>query len=179
MKLIILDRDGVINEDSDEYVKSPDEFKFIPGSLEAIARLNNAGFRVAIATNQSGLARGYFGLDALNQMHAKLYRALDSVGGSIELIAFCPHGPDDACTCRKPEPGLYLQIAERMGCTLTDVPIIGDSARDLEAARTVGARPVLVRTGKGERTLAKGLGLEGVPVYRDLAEAVSALVREQ
>lgn len=178
MKLVILDRDGVINEDSDAYVKSADEFIFIPGSLEAIARLNHAGWRVAVATNQSGLARGYFDLDALNQMHGKLKRALAAVGGQVELIAFCPHGPKHACRCRKPNPGLLLEIADRLGTDLSGVPAIGDSLRDIQAAHAVDARPILVRTGKGERTLAGGEGLEGVPVYDDLAAAVDALLWE-
>lgn len=178
MKLIILDRDGVINEDSDEYVKSPEEFIFIPGSLEAIARLVNAGYRVTVATNQSGLARGLFDLDTLNQMHGKLQRALATLGAQIDLIAYCPHGPNDDCRCRKPQAGLYREIAERLGVKLEGVPVVGDSLRDLEAARTVGARPMLVRTGKGERTLANGEGLAQVPVYADLAEAVDALLAE-
>jgi D-glycero-D-manno-heptose 1,7-bisphosphate phosphatase len=176
MKLVILDRDGVINEDSDEYIKSVDEFRFIPGSLEAIARLNQAGYRVAVATNQSGLARGYFDLDTLNSMHGKLRRALAAVGGHIEMIAFCPHGPDDGCSCRKPLPGLLQEIGARLGQDLTGVPAVGDSLRDLEAAQAVGATPILVRTGKGERTLTKVQSLEGVPVYSDLSEAVDALL---
>ncbi len=176
MKLVILDRDGVINEDSDDYVKSAEEFRFIPGSLEAIARLNQAGYRVAVATNQSGLARGYFDLDTLNTMHGKLRQALAALGGHIEVIAFCPHGPDDGCDCRKPEPGLLREIGERLGINLAGVPVIGDSLRDVEAARAVGASPILVRTGKGERTLTNKKGLEGVPVYADLGEAVDALL---
>ncbi|HEY0722325.1 MAG TPA: D-glycero-beta-D-manno-heptose 1,7-bisphosphate 7-phosphatase [Gammaproteobacteria bacterium] len=178
MKLVILDRDGVINHDSDEYIRSVDEFVFIPGSIEAIARLSQAGYRVAVATNQSGISRGYFDLDTLNQMHTKLLRALTAVGGQIEMIAFCPHGPDDNCNCRKPKSGMLLDIGQRMNIPLTNVPIIGDSLRDLESARSVGARPILVRTGKGERTITKGDGLEGVAVYENLAAAVDALLRE-
>jgi D-glycero-D-manno-heptose 1,7-bisphosphate phosphatase len=176
MKLVILDRDGVINEDSDDYIKSAEEFHFIPGSLEAIARLNQAGYRVAVATNQSGLARGYFDLDTLNTMHGKLRQALAALGGHIELIAFCPHGPDDGCDCRKPLPGLLREIGERLRINLAGVPVIGDTLRDVEAARAVGASPMLVRTGKGERTLTNNKGLEGVPVYADLGEAVDALL---
>lgn len=175
-KLVILDRDGVINEDSDDYIKTVDEFVFIPGSLEAIARLTNAGVHVAVATNQSGLARGYFDLDTLNQMHAKLQRALAGMGGQIDLIAFCPHGPDEGCECRKPLPGLYREIGERLDTDLANVPVIGDSLRDLEAARAVGARPILVQTGKGQHTVAAGKGLEGVAVYEDLAAAVDGLL---
>ncbi len=179
MKLIILDRDGVINQDSDEYVKSVDEFIPLPGSLEAIARLSQAGYRVAVATNQSGIARGLYDVATLNAMHDKLRRLLAAVGGEIEMITFCPHGPNDGCDCRKPAPGMYHEIAKRMDCSLKEVPVIGDSLRDLQAAQTVGANPILVRTGKGERTLAKGEGLEGIPVYDDLAAAVTALLGEE
>ncbi len=176
MKLIILDRDGVINYDSDNFVKSVDEFIPLPGSIEAIARLCQAGFRVAIATNQSGIARSYYDLDTLNAMHDKLRSELANHGGSIDMIAFCPHGPDDNCDCRKPLPGMYMSIAKRFDTSLKGVPVIGDSLRDLQAAQTVGASPMLVKTGKGERTLAQGEGLDGIPVYDDLSHAVSALL---
>jgi len=179
LKLVILDRDGVINEDSDEYVKSTDEFRFIPGSLEAIARLNQAGYRVAVATNQSGIARGYFELDTLNEMHAKLRRNLAAMGGHVDAIVFCPHGPDDSCGCRKPLPGMLEEIGRRFSVDLRNVPVIGDSKRDLDAATAVGARPILVRTGKGERTLEKSGDLEGIPVFEDLAAAVDALLKEE
>jgi len=178
MKLIILDRDGVINHDSDAYIKSVDEFIPLPGSLEAIARLNQAGYRVAIATNQSGIARGFYDIATLNAMHDKLRRLLDQHGGHVELIAFCPHGPDDRCDCRKPKPGMYLEIARCLETSLQGVPVVGDSLRDLQAAQAVGARPILVRTGKGERTLEKGEGIDGIPVYDDLAAAVDALLKE-
>ncbi len=176
MKLIILDRDGVINQDSDNFIKTVDEFIPLPGSVEAIARLNQAGYRVAIATNQSGIARGYYDIDTLNAMHNKLRSELASHGGSIDMIAFCPHGPNDNCNCRKPKPGMYNAIAQRFDISLQDVPVIGDSLRDLQAAQEVGACPILVKTGKGERTIAKGEGLEGIPVYDDLSAAVSALL---
>jgi D-glycero-D-manno-heptose 1,7-bisphosphate phosphatase len=179
MKLIILDRDGVINQDSDNYIKTVDEFIPLPGSLEAIARLNQAGYRVAVATNQSGIARGFYDLTTLNAMHEKLRRLLASLGGNIDMIAYCPHGPDDGCDCRKPKPGMYQDIARRMEISLKDVPVIGDSLRDLQAAQAVNARPILVRTGKGEQTIAKGEGLEGIPIYDDLAGAVNALLEEQ
>lgn len=179
MKLIILDRDGVINQDSDNYIKSVDEFIPLPGSLEAIARLNQAGYRVAVATNQSGVARGYYDLNTLNAMHEKLRRLLAGLGGNIDIIAYCPHAPDDGCDCRKPKPGMYIDIAKRMEHPLKGVPVIGDSLRDLQAAQAVDARPILVRTGKGERTLDKGEGLDGVPVYDDLAAAVNALLEEE
>jgi len=177
MKLIILDRDGVINEDSDAYIKSPEEFVPLPGSLEAIARLNQAGYRVAVATNQSGVARGLFDLDTLGRIHAKLGQGLAAVGGHIDAIAFCPHGPDDGCDCRKPKPGLLNELADRLGISLEGVPVVGDSLRDLRAAQEVGAEPILVRTGKGERTVAAGEGLDEIPVYADLAAVVEALLR--
>lgn len=178
MKLIILDRDGVINQDSDNYIKSVDEFIPLPGSIEAIARLNQAGYRVTVATNQSGIARGYYDIATLNAMHEKLRRLLSSHGAVIDMIAFCPHGPDDNCNCRKPKAGMYRDIAKRFEISLQGVPVIGDSLRDLTAANEVGARPILVRTGKGERTLEKGEGLEGVEIYDNLAAAVSALLEE-
>ena len=179
MQLIILDRDGVINEDSDNYIKSPDEFKPIPGSLEAISRLNHAGYLVMIATNQSGIARGYFDMDTLNQIHDKLKHMLNGLGGHIDGIFFCPHGPDDQCRCRKPQPGLFEEIALRLDTSLDGVPVVGDSLRDLQAAQQVGAAPVLVRTGKGERTLAKGEGLDAVPVFDNLASYVDHLLEGQ
>jgi D-glycero-D-manno-heptose 1,7-bisphosphate phosphatase len=176
LKLIILDRDGVINQDSDEYIKSPEEFIPIPGSLEAIARLTQAGWRVVVATNQSGVARGYYDLATLQRIHDKLHRLLAGLGGQIEAIFYCPHGPDDNCDCRKPKPGLFRDIESRLQVSLQGTPAVGDSLRDLEAAVAVGAEPILVRTGKGERTLAKGKGLEGVPVFPDLAAAVDSLL---
>lgn len=177
MKLIILDRDGVINEDSDDYIKTPEEFHPIPGSLEAITRLNQAGYRVVVATNQSGVARGYFTLDTLNRIHAKLQRALAAVGGHLDAIVYCAHGPDEGCTCRKPQPGMLVEIAARLGTTLSGVPAVGDSLRDIEAARAAGATPILVRTGKGEGTLKDEVpALSDVPVYADLATVVDHLL---
>jgi D-glycero-D-manno-heptose 1,7-bisphosphate phosphatase len=177
MRLIILDRDGVINEDSDDYIKSPEEYIPIQGSLEAIARLKQAGYTVVVASNQSGIGRGYFDLDTLNAMHDKLKRLLAEVQGSVDGIFFCPHIPEDHCDCRKPEPGLYHQISQKFHVDLIGVPVIGDSLRDIESARAVGAKPILVRTGKGARTLAAGKGLENVPVYDDLASAVDAILK--
>ncbi len=178
MKLIILDRDGVINYDSDDYIRSADEFVPLPGSLAAIARLKQAGWTVAVATNQSGIARGYYDEATLTAMHDKLARLLAEKGAAIDYLVWCPHGPDDACACRKPQPGMYQAIARHFKTDLKDIPVIGDSLRDLEAARAVGARPILVRTGKGERTLAAGHDLAGIPVYADLAEAVDTLLKE-
>lgn len=176
MQLVILDRDGVINEDSDNYIKSVDEFVPLPGSLAAIARLNRAGYTVAVATNQSGVSRGLFDLATLGAMHDKLTRLLAEEGGRVDRVFYCPHSPDDACDCRKPLPGLMHQIAEHYAVPLTGVPVIGDSLRDLDAARAVGARPLLVKTGKGLRTLAAAEGLDDVPVYADLAAVVDDLV---
>ncbi|MCR5885268.1 D-glycero-beta-D-manno-heptose 1,7-bisphosphate 7-phosphatase [Rhizobacter sp. J219] len=149
MNLIILDRDGTINEDRDDFVKSAEEWVPLPGALEAIARLNQAGWQTVIATNQSGLGRGLFDMAALNAMHTKMNAALARVGGRIGAVFFCPHAPEDQCSCRKPLPGLYEQIGERYGVDLRKVPVVGDSARDLEAAVAAGCPPHLVRTGKG------------------------------
>ncbi len=179
MKLIILDRDGVINQDSDDYIKSADEWRPIAGSIEAIARLSMNDYRVVVVTNQSGIARGYFDLDALNQMHDKMHKLVNDAGGSIEAVLYCPHGPDDACACRKPKPGMLMDISQRLRTGLKDVPVVGDSLRDLQAADVVEARPLLVRTGKGERTIAK-LGDNLIyPVYSDLAAVVDMLLLEQ
>ncbi|AAZ98299.1 histidinol-phosphate phosphatase [Thiobacillus denitrificans ATCC 25259] len=177
MKLIILDRDGVINFDSDHFIKSPDEWKPIPGSLEAIGRLTREGWRVVVATNQSGLARGLFEMATLNAIHAKMHRAVAQAGGRIEAVFYCPHAADMNCGCRKPKPGLFTEIAARYSRDLNDVPAVGDSLRDLLAAATVGARPLLVRTGKGERTLAAGGMPDNTPVYSDLSEAVDHLLK--
>jgi len=176
MPLIILDRDGVINEDSDEFIKSPDEWKPLPGSLEAIASLKNAGWQIVIATNQSGIARKLFDLDTLHAIHDKMHRMVREYGGEIDAVFYCPHGPKDGCNCRKPLTGLFEQIAKRLNVSLTNVPAIGDSLRDLDAARTAGAQPVLVRTGKGTKTLYSAQGIEDVPVYCDLKQAVNALL---
>ncbi len=177
MKLIILDRDGVINVDSDQFIKSPDEWKPIPGSLEAIARLTREGWRVVVATNQSGLARGLFEMATLNAIHSKMHKAVALAGGRIEAVFYCPHAADMNCDCRKPRSGLLDEIAARYGSDLRDVPVIGDSLRDLQAAVCVGASPWLVRTGKGERTLAAGGLPENTPVFADLGEAIDSLLR--
>jgi len=178
MRLVILDRDGVINEDSDDFIKSPEEFLPLPGSLDAIARLKRAGYTVAVATNQSGLARGLFDEQTLEAMHRKLQDLLAPHGVRLDGIFYCPHGPDQGCDCRKPRPGLLKQICAHFDTPLSGVPVIGDSLRDLQAARAVDARPILVRSGKGRRTLARGEGLLGVPVFDDLATAVDALLQD-
>ncbi|HEC14984.1 MAG TPA: D-glycero-beta-D-manno-heptose 1,7-bisphosphate 7-phosphatase [Sedimenticola sp.] len=178
MKLAILDRDGVINEDSDDFIKSPDEWIPIPGSLEAIARLNHAGYRVVVASNQSGLARGLFDIDGLNAIHQKMFDELAKLGGHIDSVFFCPHGPEDHCDCRKPRPGLLKAIADRLELDLAGIPAIGDSLRDLQAAAGAGAEPMLVLTGKGSKTLSKLEDFGDVPVYPNLAAAVDALLPE-
>ena len=148
MKLVILDRDGTLNEDSADYIKSPDEWVPLPGALEAVARLNHAGWHVAIASNQSGLGRGLFDEATLNAIHAKMHQMLALVGGRVDAVFYCPHTPDDACHCRKPEPGLFEQIGERYGIDLHHVPSVGDSARDMVAGLAAGCEAHLVLTGK-------------------------------
>ncbi len=172
---IILDRDGVINEDSDAFIKSPDEWIPIPGSLEAIGLLTQSGFRIVVLTNQSGIARGYFDAAMLECIHERMLAAVAAQGGRIEAILHCPHGPEDFCGCRKPAIGLFQAFAERFGVSLTGIPAIGDSYRDLEAARKAGAAPILVETGKGEYTLARHPELD-VPVYSNLYEAARHLI---
>lgn len=178
MPLVILDRDGVINEDSDAYIKSIDEWIPIPGSLRAIARLNKAGYTVVVVTNQSGIARGLFTIDTLTNIHQRMTDSLAAEGGVIDAIFFCPHGPADHCECRKPKAGLMHDVAKRYAISLQGVPAVGDSLRDIQAAVAVGARPILVRTGKGQRTIAAGKGLEGIEIYSDLATCVDALINQ-
>jgi D-glycero-D-manno-heptose 1,7-bisphosphate phosphatase len=177
-KLIIIDRDGVINYDQDTFIKSPDEWIPIPGSIEAISALKTAGWLIAVATNQSGLARGLFDLAMLQTIHDKMNRALMQNDATIDLLVWCPHGPHEDCNCRKPKPGLYKQIAAHFQCSLIDVPVIGDSKRDLDAAAAVGAKPILVATGKGNATLASGNLPTGTTVYADLEAAVHALIMD-
>ncbi len=175
MKLIILDRDGVINVDSAQFIKSPDEWKPIPGSLEAIAKLNQWGWRVVVASNQSGVGRGLFGMDTLNAINGKMVKSLAQVGGRLDAIFFCPHAADSTCDCRKPKPGLFKQIAERFNVDLTGVPAVGDSLRDLQAAMAVGCQPYLVLTGKGEKTRQEPELPEQTRIYPDLAAVVAEL----
>lgn len=175
MKLIILDRDGVINEDSDAFIKSLDEWIPLPGSIDAIARLSKAGWTVAIATNQSGLGRGYFSEATLQAMHQQLMTLVEQQGGKVDLIRYCPHTPDADCDCRKPRPGLFLQIAEHFGLSLQQVPTVGDSLRDLQAGVAVGCRPFLVRTGKGAQTQHKALPA-GTLIFDNLAAVVDHLL---
>jgi D-glycero-D-manno-heptose 1,7-bisphosphate phosphatase len=177
MKLIVLDRDGVINQDSDAYIKTPDEWIPLPGSLEAIARLNHAGYRVVVASNQSGLARGLFSIDHLNAMHRKMQHSLALLGAHVDAVFFCPHTPEDSCSCRKPRSGLLEDIGRRLRVDLRSVPMVGDSMKDIKAAQLVGASPVLVLTGNGQRTLDANAGqLDGIPIFSDLASAADALL---
>ena len=177
--LIILDRDGVINRDSDAFIKTTDEWQPLPGSIDAIAAMTAAGFTLAVASNQSGLARGLFDQDTLDAMHHKMHALVDAAGGRISKIVICPHGPDEGCDCRKPNPGLLEQLAQHFHAELDGAPVIGDALRDLQAAAAVGARPILVRTGKGART-AESLPAEfaDVEIYDDLAAAGSTLIAE-
>ncbi len=183
MSLIILDRDGVINEDSDAYIKSLEEWVPVPGSIEALAQLSAAGHTLAVATNQSGLSRGYFDLDTLEAIHGRLRELVAGQGGHIAGIFYCSHLPDEGCDCRKPATGLLRSIERELGETLVGAPFIGDSLKDLQAARAAGCTPILVRTGKGQRT-EQELSSTGVPLERptdvaifdDLASATNALL---
>jgi D-glycero-D-manno-heptose 1,7-bisphosphate phosphatase len=176
MKLIILDRDGVINHDSADYIKSAAEWLPLPGSLEAIARLNQRGYRVVVATNQSGVGRGLFTMQALNAMHDKMHALLSPLGGRIDAVFLCPHAPEDHCQCRKPLPGMMHDIGRRFNVRLEDTLCVGDSLRDLQAIAAVGGKPLLVRTGKGEATLAKGGLPAGTQVFADLAAVADHLL---
>jgi len=180
MKVIVLDRDGVINHDSGTCIKTAEEWTPIDGSLEAIARLNHGGYTVVVATNQSGLARGYFDIEALSAMHKKMDTLLTKVGGRIDAIFYCPHESSDACDCRKPKPGMLLEIGQRFNVSLDEVILIGDSVSDLKAASNAHAKAILVRTGKGKKAekilAAECKEKDLVPVYDDLAEAVAAIL---
>lgn len=177
MKLIILDRDGVINYDSDHFIKSPDEWIPIPGSLEAIARMNQAGYRVVVSTNQSGIARGFFDMNTLNAIHQKMHTKAQAVGAHIDAVFFCPHAAVDNCDCRKPKPGMLHAISKRFNASLKGVPAVGDSLRDLQAGFVVGCEPYLVLTGKGEKTREKGGLPPGTMTYPNLAGVADALLR--
>jgi D-glycero-D-manno-heptose 1,7-bisphosphate phosphatase len=175
IKLVILDRDGTINEDSDDFIKSADEWKPLPGALEAIARLNHAGWHTVVVSNQSGLGRGLYEVSDLNAIHAKMYQMLAAVGGRIDAVFYCPHTPADACACRKPATGLFEQIEDRYGLDLKNVPAVGDSARDAVAAAAVGCEAHLVLTGKG--AVYKGRNLpEAFPAQTLVHQNLSAFV---
>ena len=182
MSLVILDRDGVINHDSDDYIKSPDEWQPLPGSLEAIARLCRADYTVVVATNQAGVGRGLFSQEMLIRIHRKMASSIRDKGGRLDSVFFCPHSPAEQCGCRKPKPGMLLEISDRLGIGLSGVPVVGDSLRDLAAAEAAGAIPVLVKTGRGRLTqekLSKGElshTLGQTPVYADLAAFTDAVL---
>lgn len=178
MRWVILDRDGVINEDTGAYIKSPEEWVPIHGSLEAIAQLNRQGFRIAVLTNQAGVARGWLDVATLERIHDKMRRQVAAVGGHIEAVFFCPHGPEDGCACRKPRTGLYEQFARQFDVDLNGVPAVGDSLRDMQAAQSVGAEPILVETGKGQRTLRRNPDLD-VQTFVNLHEAAQYILFTQ
>lgn len=178
MSFIILDRDGVINIESSEYIKSPDEWIPIPGSLEAIAQLNRAGYRVVVATNQSGVARGYYDIETLDKIHEKMLHQLAQVGGHIEEVFFCPHHPDELCGCRKPRTGLIEQIHAKYSIQLHDTFFIGDSHVDMQAAQTMGCKPLLVLTGRGKSTLATYPEYASIPSFENLAAAVDYVLSQ-
>ncbi len=180
-RIVVVGRDGVINRDSEDCIRSPAEWQPLPGSLEAIARLCHADYRVVVMTNQPGIAGGRLTLNALNRIHQKMLGQLHALGGEIDAIFFCPHGPGDGCQCRKPLPGLFLDLQQRLKCNLNGVDAVGDSLQDLQAARAAQANPVLVRTGKGlatEAALASGADADefgGVAIHDDLAGYVESL----
>jgi D-glycero-D-manno-heptose 1,7-bisphosphate phosphatase len=174
--LVILDRDGVINFDSDQYIKNPDEWQAIPGSLEAIARLNRAGIKVGVATNQSGIARGYFDLNVLNDMHQKMQDQLAEVGGHIDQIEYCPDHPDDPGYDRKPNPGMAMRLLDWFNAIPPETYFVGDSMSDLQCAVNAACNPILVKTGKGQKTLEKGGLAEKVPCFDNLSAFVDSLL---
>ncbi len=184
MKLVILDRDGVINKDSSSFIKTPDEWLPIKGSLEAIARLSQAGYEVVIITNQSGIGRGLFSADMLAQIHVRMIDYVQQHGGKIQSVLFCPHHPDDGCDCRKPLAGLYHELAGRLNINFSGVFSVGDSIRDLLAAKSAGAQPVLVKTGNGKKSLKRiandpQVDLDGTLVFDNLASFTDALLKQE
>lgn len=180
MNIILLDRDGVINEDSPHYIKSPEEWHPIPSSLEAIARLNKAGYKVVVITNQSGIARGYYDNATLDNIHEKMQQTLESYGGHIDAIFICPHHPDDGCECRKPKPTLLLQALMQYGATSENTVYVGDKWSDIEAAQAAGCTPVLVQTGQGDVTLKNHAApCQSIPIYDNLAHYVKDLLSHE
>ncbi|MEE7625844.1 D-glycero-beta-D-manno-heptose 1,7-bisphosphate 7-phosphatase [Methylobacter sp. Wu8] len=177
-RYVLLDRDGAINRDSDDFIKSPEEWLPIEGSLEAIALFNEHNYKVVVVTNQSGVARGLFDVSTLEKIHAKMRRMTEQKGGKIDAIYFCPHGPDDGCNCRKPKPGLLEQFAADHHASLTGMVVIGDSLRDLQSAQAVGASPILVKTGKGRKTLNENPNLN-IPVFENLYDATKFITTRQ
>lgn len=176
MKLVILDRDGVINHDSEQFIKSPDEWRPLPGALESIALLNQWGWRVVVASNQSGIGRGLFGMDTLNAINDKMLKSLAQVGGRLDAFFFCPHSADSTCDCRKPNPGMFIQIGQRFNVDLARVPSVGDSLRDMQATVAAGAQPLLVLTGKGLITRDHPDLPPETRIFPDLAAVVADLI---
>lgn len=179
MKLLVLDRDGVINEDSPDYIKSPEEWQPITGSLEAIAELSRAGWTIVVASNQSAVGRGMITFEMLNRIHAKMHRAVANAGGHISAVFFCPHAPQDECDCRKPKPGLLREIARRYRMNTMQLIMVGDSKRDLEAVAVVDGLPILVRTGKGRETEAKGGLPANTLIFNNLAAVAAFLLARE
>lgn len=177
MKLIVLDDKGVINEVTDPFIQTPEQWVPIPGSLEAIAKLTHQGYRVIVATNQSGIGRGLLDMDTFNAINNKLFKALQAAGGYLDALFFCPHAQQDHCRCRKPEIGLFKEIIQRYSTDLKGVPVVGDSLKDLQAASSVGATPILVLTGNGQKTQAAGHLPVGTQIYPDLASVANALLK--
>lgn len=177
-EVVVLDRDGVINQDSAEYIKSVAEWRPIPGSLEGIAALHRAGFKPVVVSNQSGLARGLFTVDVLEAIHAHMLGAVRAAGGDIAAIYYCPHHPDDGCDCRKPRVGMLRRLEHDFGCSLAGAPFVGDQPSDVATADAVGARAILVRTGKGATT-ERALASRGLPVFDDLRAAAAAIIAER
>jgi D-glycero-D-manno-heptose 1,7-bisphosphate phosphatase len=177
-KLIILDRDGVINHDSDDYIKSPDEWNPIEGSLEAIALLNKHDYKVVVITNQSGLSRGYYDEAMLAEIHQKMHQLTAAKGGKIEAIFYCPHGPNDQCDCRKPKPGLLTRFSKQFNTSLSNIYFIGDKSGDIQAAEAAGAKPILVKTGKGQNTLNKHPDINA-PIFKNLYDAAKFIISEK
>ena len=173
-KMVILDRDGVINYDSDEFIKSPEEWRPIPGSLSAIKKLNDAGIIVTVASNQSGVGRGLFSEMTLQLIHKKFTDLLAELGGNIDQIEYCPHEPEVDCECRKPKAGMINKLLKQFKIDPKDAVVVGDAFRDLQAGQTAGCDVVLVKTGKGELTLAKNEIT--VPVFADLRSIVDEMV---
>ena len=177
IKLIALDRDGVINQDSPSYIKSPDEWEAIPGSLEAIAKLNQSGYKVIVVTNQSGIARGYYDLETLDAIHKKMLDQVTKAGGHIEQIFFCPHGPQDNCDCRKPKPGMLLQAAKKFKISPQEILMIGDSIRDIEAAKNCGATALFIASKEKPKDLQTAIDME-MPVYNNLPGAIESICKK-
>lgn len=182
MKLVILDRDGTINEEGAEPVETSEAWRPLPGALEAIARLNHAGWHVVVAANQAGLGRGLLEVATLNAIQSKMHKMLAAVGARVDAVFFCPHAPDEGCHCRKPEPGLFEQIGERYGVDITGMPAVGDSVEDLVAGAAAGCEPHLVLTGLG--AVYRGHALPksfppGTLVHEDLAAFAEFLTARQ